>query len=55
MNTESRDETYRHVSELAGLDEHGGILPPPPGTHINRLSNPWWSFMPKKDGRQEGG
>lgn len=38
----SRDEIFRHVSELAGVDEEGGILPPPADLKIDRSPVSWW-------------
>lgn len=38
-----RDEVWERISVLAGLDTEGGILPPPAGFTIDRLSgNTWW-------------
>ncbi len=37
-----RDDDWRRVSAMAGLDEEGAILPPPPGLKIDRTPSPWW-------------
>lgn len=37
----NRDEDWRRVSEMAGLDGEGGILPPAPGTKISREPAAW--------------
>lgn len=38
----NRDDDWRRVSELAGVDENGNILPPPPGTKIDQRPKTWW-------------
>jgi hypothetical protein len=38
----SRDTDWKRISALAGLDENGGILPPPAGAGIDRGSTPYW-------------
>lgn len=42
ITADDREEAHKRVSNLAGLDENGNILPPPPGFAINRASLPWW-------------
>lgn len=38
----SREEDYKRVSAMAGIDEHGCILPPPPGAKIDQSPSPYW-------------
>lgn len=37
-----RDDEWKRVSAMAGLDEDGGILPPPHGIGIDRSLVTWW-------------
>lgn len=37
----TRDEEWKRISAMAGLDEDGGILPPA-GGGIDRAPNPCW-------------
>ena len=38
----SREEDHKRVSAMAGLDEHGSILPPPDGATIDQSPSPYW-------------
>lgn len=38
----SRDDDWRRVSEMAGLDEHEGILPPDASQKLSREPAAWW-------------
>lgn len=38
----SREDDWKRVSALAGLDPEGGIAPPPSGATINRDPHPFW-------------
>jgi hypothetical protein len=37
----SREDDWRRVSAMAGLDAEGGIAPPPPGATISRKPTQW--------------
>lgn len=38
-----RDNAWKRLSEMAGVDENGTVLPPPEGTNIDRSPTPWWT------------
>lgn len=40
-----REDDWKRVSALAGVDEDGNILPPPPGIIIDRRPNSWWKVL----------
>lgn len=40
--TGDRDEQWRRVSAMAGVDEYGCLLPPPVGATISREPVTWW-------------
>lgn len=37
-----REEEYRRISEMAGYDVNGCILPPAKGAKIDRSASKWW-------------
>lgn len=39
---ETREEQWRRVSAMAGVDEDGGILPPDTNSEIDTSANPYW-------------
>jgi hypothetical protein len=38
----TRNEEWKRISAMAGLDEEGGVLPPSIDGGIDRRTNPWW-------------
>lgn len=44
-----REEAWQQVSEAAGLDENGGILPPPDGFKIDQSPVTWWRNATAKE------
>jgi hypothetical protein len=43
----TREAYHERISNLAGVDSAGGILPPPDFGGIDRASNPWWRTTAK--------
>ena len=41
----SRNDDWKRVSAMAGVDESGGILPPPEGMGIDRSESPHWKVI----------
>lgn len=45
----SREEDHKRVSAMAGVDEHGCILPPPDGATIDQSPTPYWKTSAERE------
>lgn len=50
----TRDDEWKRISAMAGLDEDGSILPPAADGGIDRSPNPWWRNRKWKGDQPKG-